>query len=113
MVKLVIQIPYFNEEATLALPLGALPRAIHAVERIETLVIDDGNTDRMLAVARAEGVDHIVELARYQGLARGVIADIVRALEEGADVIVNTAADNQCYTDDIPCLIAPVLAGRT
>lgn len=109
--KLIIQIPCFNEAGTLAVTLRALPRQAPGVDRIEWLVIDDGSTDETVAVARAEGVDHIVRLPANRGLARAFMAGLEGCLRAGADVIVNTDADNQYCADDIPALIEPVLRG--
>jgi glycosyltransferase involved in cell wall biosynthesis len=110
--KLVIQIPCFNEAAILGVTLASLPRAVPGFARVEWMVIDDGSTDQTVAVARAAGVDHIVRLGRNQGLARAFAAGIEAALRAGADVIVNTDADNQYRADDIPKLTAPILAGE-
>jgi glycosyltransferase involved in cell wall biosynthesis len=111
-VKLIIQIPCYNEEATLAETLAALPRSLPGIDTVEWLVINDGSTDRTVEVARAAGVDHIVDLPVNQGLANGFLAGIARALAEGADIIVNTDADNQYNADDIPLLVAPILERR-
>ena len=110
--KLIIQIPCYNEEAMLAETLAALPRTLPGIDTVECLVINDGSTDRTVDVARAAGVDHIVDLPVNQGLAHGFLAGIARALAEGADIIVNTDADNQYNADDIPLLIAPILERR-
>jgi glycosyltransferase involved in cell wall biosynthesis len=110
--KLIIQIPCFNEEATLGETLSHLPRRLPGVDRIEWLVINDGSTDRTLEAARAGGVDHIVDLPVNMGLAHAFAAGLARALSEGADIIVNTDADNQYNAADIPLLIAPILARR-
>jgi len=112
MRKLVIQIPCYNEEATLGVTLSALPRKISGVDAVEWLIIDDGSTDKTVEVARAHGVDHIVRLPRHQGLARAFIAGLEASLRAGADLIVNADADNQYCADDIPQLIAPILAGQ-
>lgn len=112
MHKLIIQIPCLNEEATLAITLANLPRAVAGFERVEWLVIDDGSTDRTVEVARRGGVDHIVSLPTNQGLARAFMAGIEAALRLGADVIVNTDADNQYDARSIPDLVAPILARR-
>jgi glycosyltransferase involved in cell wall biosynthesis len=112
MSTLIIQIPCFNEAATLGITLAALPRAVPGFARVEWMVIDDGSTDRTLEVAKAGGVDHIVRLGRNQGLARAFAAGIEAAVRAGADVIVNTDADNQYQADDIPKLTAPILAGE-
>ena len=112
MKKLVIQIPCYNEETTLGVALSALPREIPGVDAVEWLIIDDGSTDKTVEVARAHGVDHIVRLPRHQGLARAFIAGLEASLSAGADLIVNVDADNQYCADDIPQLIAPILAGQ-
>jgi len=109
---LVIQIPCFNEGDTLGITLAALPRHVPGFARVDWMVIDDGSTDRTIAVAKAAGVEHIVRLGRNQGLARAFAAGIEAALRAGADVIVNTDADNQYCADDIPKLTAPILAGE-
>ena len=110
--KLIIQIPCYNEEATLAQTLAALPRRVSGFDRVEWLVIDDGSRDRTDEVARRCGVDHIVTLPHNQGLARAFMAGIEASLKAGADVIVNTDADNQYDAAAIPALIAPILEGR-
>lgn len=110
--KLIIQIPCFNEEATLAQALADLPRAVPGIDRVEWLVINDGSTDATLEVARAAGVDHIVDLPVNMGLAHAFSAGLARAVSEGADIIVNTDADNQYNAADIPLLIAPILERR-
>ena len=110
--KLIIQIPCLNEEATLGETLGALPREVPGFDRVEWLVVNDGSTDRTVEVARACGVHHIVDLPFNRGLAKAFVAGIERALEEGADVIVNTDADNQYNAADIPALTAPILERR-
>ncbi len=110
--KLIIQIPCYNEAATLGITLRELPRALPGVDRVEWLVIDDGSTDATVAVARAGGVDHVVSLPTNRGLARAFMAGLAGCLRAGADVIVNTDADNQYHAGDIPALIAPVVEGR-
>jgi glycosyltransferase involved in cell wall biosynthesis len=110
--KLIIQIPCYNEEGTLAITLRALPRQIDGVDKVEWLIINDGSTDKTLEVARANGVDHIVDLGYHHGLARGFIAGLDAALRAGADIIVNTDADNQYNAEDIPKLIEPILKGE-
>jgi glycosyltransferase involved in cell wall biosynthesis len=112
MRKLIIQIPCYNEETALGVTLSALPREIPGVDVVEWLIIDDGSTDKTVEVARANGVDHIVRLPRHQGLARAFIAGLDASLGAGADLIVNADADNQYCADDIPRLIAPILAGE-
>jgi glycosyltransferase involved in cell wall biosynthesis len=109
---LIIQIPCFNEAATLGVTLAALPRAVPGFARVEWMVIDDGSTDGTIEIAKVAGVEHIVRLARNQGLARAFAAGLEAAVRAGADVIVNTDADNQYYADDIPKLTAPILAGE-
>lgn len=109
-IKLVIQIPCFNEEESLPQALGDLPRHVPGVDIVEWLVINDGSRDRTVEVARAHGVDHIVDLPVNKGLAHAFMAGIQRALAEGADIIVNTDADNQYAAADIPALVAPILA---
>ena len=109
---LIIQIPCFNEAATLGVTLASLPRAVPGFARVDWMIIDDGSTDQTVAVAKAAGVEHIVRLGRNQGLARAFAAGIEAALRAGADVIVNTDADNQYCADDIPKLTAPILAGE-
>lgn len=111
MIKLVIQIPCFNEEAALPVTLEALPRFVPGVDAVEWLVIDDGSRDRTAEVARAHGVDRVVVLPRHQGLARAFVRGLEEAVAMGADVVVNTDADNQYCADDIATLVEPVLAG--
>jgi len=112
MHKLIIQIPCLNEEQTLPATLADLPREIDGFETVEWLVIDDGSTDRTVEVARENGVDHIVRLTNNKGLASGFQAGLDAALKLGADVIVNTDADNQYKASDIPKLLTPILAGK-
>jgi len=110
--KVIIQIPCLNEEATLPATLAELPRKLPGVETVEWLVIDDGSTDRTAAVAREHGADHVLSLNGNQGLARAFVAGLLAAVERGADIIVNTDADNQYLAADIPALVAPILAGE-
>ena len=112
MTKLIIQIPCYNEEATLGLTLSQLPRHIQGVDTVEWLIINDGSRDRTVEVAKACGVDHIVNFEHNQGLAKGFMAGIEACLKAGADIIVNTDADNQYCADDIPKLIQPILEGE-
>jgi len=110
-VKLIIQIPCFNEAQSLPIALAALPRAVEGFDSVEWLVIDDGSTDETGKVAAA-AADHVITLPRNMGLARAFAAGLEAAVERGADVIVNTDADNQYCAADIPLLVAPLLAGR-
>jgi glycosyltransferase involved in cell wall biosynthesis len=109
--KLIIQIPCFNEEETLPVTLRDLPREVPGFDVVEWLVIDDGSVDRTVEVARTNGVDHIVRLTNNKGLASGFQAGLDACLKLGADVIVNTDADNQYYGPDIAKLVEPVLRG--
>ena len=110
--KLIIQIPCFNEADNLPHTVAALPRQLDGVNSIEYLVIDDGSTDATVAVARQIGVQHIVQLNTHSGLAAGFAAGLEASLHQGADIIVNTDADNQYQAEDIQRLIEPILAGR-
>ena len=110
--KLIIQIPCFNEAETLHGTLADLPREVPGVERVEWLVIDDGSTDETVEVARANGVDHIVRLTNNKGLAAAFQAGLDACLKLGADVIVNTDADNQYYGGDIHKLVQPITSGN-
>jgi glycosyltransferase involved in cell wall biosynthesis len=110
--KLIIQIPCYNEENSLPIALSALPKTIAGIDKIEILVIDDGSTDDTLVVAKQAGVDHVVSFPKNRGLARAFMAGIEKALAVGADIIVNTDADNQYRAADIPLLLAPILEGR-
>jgi glycosyltransferase involved in cell wall biosynthesis len=110
-VKLIIQIPCFDEEETLPVTLADLPREVPGFDVVEWLVVDDGSTDRTVEVAREHGVDHIVRLTNNKGLAAGFQAGLDASLKLGADVIVNTDADNQYYGPDIPKLVEPILKG--
>jgi glycosyltransferase involved in cell wall biosynthesis len=112
MRKLLIQIPCYNEEETLPRTLAALPRAVPGFEQVEWLIIDDGSTDRTVEVGRLAGADHVVSLPRNQGLARAFVAGLEACLKAGADVIVNTDADNQYDAACIPTLVAPIVEGR-
>src|SRR5262245_59487829 len=110
--KLIVQIPCLNEEGTLAETLRGIPRSIPGVDEVEVLVIDDGSTDRTSQVAREHGADHVVRFTRHKGLAAGIMAGLDACLRLGADVIVNTDADNQYPSQAIPRLLAPILAGE-
>jgi len=110
--KLIIQIPCLNEEESLPVTLSDLPREVEGFDEVEWLVIDDGSTDATIEVARAHGVDHVVRLTNNKGLAMGFQAGLDASLKLGADVIVNTDADNQYSAADIPKLVAPILRGE-
>jgi glycosyltransferase involved in cell wall biosynthesis len=110
-VKLIIQIPCLNEQETLPTTLSELPREVPGFDTVEWLVIDDGSTDRTVETAREHGVDHIVRLTSNKGLSAAFQAGLDASLKLGADVIVNTDADNQYRASDIPKLVEPVLAG--
>jgi glycosyltransferase involved in cell wall biosynthesis len=110
--KLIIQIPCLNEQDTLPTTLADLPRTVDGFDAVEWLVIDDGSTDRTIEVARANGVDHIVRLTNNKGLATAFQAGLDASLKLGADVVVNTDADNQYSGKDIPKLVEPIIAGR-
>ena len=112
MTKLIIQIPCFNEEKILPVTLKELPRSLPGVDTIEWLIIDDGSTDNTIEVARSEGVDHVVRLIGHQGLAKGFMAGLQACIEKGADIIVNTDADNQYFAGDILTLVQPILEGK-
>ena len=111
-VKLIIQIPCFNEEETLPVVLGELPRELPGVDVIEWLVIDDGSEDKTAEVARKYGVDHVVSHPENFGLARAFMTGIQASLKLGADIIVNTDADNQYKSECIPDLIKPILVNK-
>jgi glycosyltransferase involved in cell wall biosynthesis len=110
--KLIIQIPCFNEAGTLPLTLRDLPRQMAGVDRLEVLVIDDGSTDRTVEVARAGGVDHLIQLKSHRGLATAFKTGLNACLQLGADIIVNTDADNPFQAGDIPRLLEPILEQR-
>ena len=110
--KLIIQIPCYNEALTLPATLQALPRQLGSIDCIEWLIIDDGSSDNTAQIASQHGVDHIVRLKQHSGLAAGFIAGLEACLKLGADIIVNTDADNQYRADDIAKLILPVLDGK-
>jgi glycosyltransferase involved in cell wall biosynthesis len=110
--KLIIQIPCLNEEEQLPATLAELPRQVDGFDEVEWLVIDDGSTDRTVEVAIAHGVDHVVRLTNNKGLASGFQAGLDASLKLGADVIVNTDADNQYYGPDIAKLVKPIVEGN-
>ncbi len=109
--KLIIQIPCYNEAETLEIALNALPKQIEGIDQIEYLIINDGSKDDTVAVAKKWGVHHVVNFKQNKGLAKGFMAGLDGCLRNGADIIVNTDADNQYCGDDIPKLIQPILDG--
>ena len=110
--KLIIQIPCYNEEGTLPQTVEALPRQLPGIDTLEYLVIDDGSQDRTVEIAEKLGVHYVIRLPAHSGLAHSFITGIEACLRNGADIIVNTDADNQYNADDIQHLIAPILAGQ-
>lgn len=110
--KLVIQIPCYNEEKSLPITLNDLPKHIDGIDEIEVLIIDDGSKDRTVEVAKELGVNNFVEMPHNSGLAKAFVAGINKALEIGADIVVNTDADNQYCAADIEKLVKPILAGE-
>ncbi len=107
--KLLIQIPALNEEATISESLRALPRQVDGFDTVEVLLIDDGSTDDTVRIAREAGVDHVLSMGTNMGLARAFSAGLEECIRLGADVIVNTDADNQYCADDIPALVRPIV----
>ncbi len=110
--KLIVQIPCYNEENTLSQTIADIPKQIDGIDEVETLIIDDGSTDRTIEIARQLGVDHIVKQVSNRGLALAFKAGVDACLRLGADIIVNTDGDNQYYGGDIPKLIKPIIEGR-
>lgn len=110
--KLIIQIPCYNEAETLKVALDALPRQIPGIDTIEYLIINDGSQDDTVRVAREWGVHHVVNFRRNRGLAKGFMAGLDACLRNGADIIVNTDADNQYCGADIAKLVQPILEGK-
>lgn len=110
--KLIIQIPCYNEEIALPVTLSQLPKKIDGIDEIEVLISDDGSTDRTLEIAKEYGVNHIVTSTHHKGLAKTFMSGIHRALAEGADIIVNTDADNQYCADDIEKLVKPIVENK-
>lgn len=109
--KLVIQIPCYNEEKALPITLKDLPKEIEGIDEIEVLIIDDGSKDNTVEVAKSLGVKHVVNMPHNCGLAKAFVAGLQKSLEIGADIIVNTDADNQYCANDIEKLVKPILAG--
>lgn len=109
--KLIVQIPCYNEEETLPQTVGDIPRRIDGIDEVEILIIDDGSTDRTVEVAKEIGVDHIVRNTCNKGLAQTFLVGLDACLRLGADIIVNTDGDNQYKGEDIPKLVTPILAG--
>ena len=107
--KLIIQIPCYNEAETLEIALNDLPKHIDGIDEIEVVVIDDGSTDNTVETARQLGIKHFAVLSPNRGLAKAFIAGLEKSLEIGADIIVNTDADNQYDSADIENLIKPIL----
>ncbi len=110
--KLIIQIPCYNEAETLTIALDALPRHIDGIDEIEYLIINDGSKDNTVQVAKDWGVNYVVHFSKNKGLAKGFMAGIDACLRNGADIIVNTDADNQYCGDDIEKLVRPILEGK-
>lgn len=110
--KLIIQIPCYNEEVALPVTLSQLPTKIEGIDEIEVLISDDGSTDRTVEIAKDYGVKYIETSTHHRGLARTFMAGIQKALKEGADIIVNTDADNQYCAEDIEKLVIPILEKR-
>ncbi len=110
--KLIIQIPCYNEEEALTVTLNDLPRQIDGIDEIEYMIIDDGSTDRTVETAEAWGVNYIVRFPRHKGLADGFMAGIDECLRQNADIIVNTDADNQYSGRDVESIVRPILDGK-
>ncbi len=110
--KLIIQIPCYNEAETLEIALNDLPKTIEGIDEIEYLIINDGSTDKTVEVAANWGVHYVVNFARNKGLAKGFMAGLNACLEYGADIIVNTDADNQYCGADVETIVRPILEGK-
>lgn len=111
--KLIIQIPCYNEAKTLEIALNDLPRHIDGIDEIEYLIINDGSKDNTVEVARRWGVNYVVNFTQNRGLAKGFMAGLDACLRNGADIIVNTDADNQYNGDDIEKIVRPILEGKS
>ena len=110
--RLIVQIPCYNEEETLPQTVRDIPRQIDGIDQVDILIIDDGSTDRTVDVAKDIGVDHIIKNTRNKGLAKTFLIGLDACLRLGADIIVNTDGDNQYKGQDIPKLVAPILSGE-
>ena len=110
--KLIIQIPCYNEAETLEIALNALPKKIEGIDEIEVLIINDGSKDNTVEVAKNWGVNYVVSFKKNKGLAKGFMAGVDACLRNGADIIVNTDADNQYCADDIATIVRPILEGK-
>ena len=110
--KLIIKIPCYNEEKTLPITINSLPKTIEGIDEIEVLIIDDGSTDNTVKVAKELGIKHIHSLNKNYGLARAFFVGLNKAIELGADIIINTDADNQYCAEDISKLVKPILENR-
>ena len=110
--KLIIQIPCYNEEVSLPVTLSKLPKQIDGIDEMEVLVSDDGSTDRTVEIAKEYGVNHIVTCTHHRGLAKTFMSGLQKAISLGADIIVNTDADNQYNADDIEKLVKPIIEKR-
>jgi glycosyltransferase involved in cell wall biosynthesis len=110
--RLIIQIPCFDEGRTLPITLAELPTEIAGVGAIEVLIVDDGSSDQTVDIARARGVDHVVQFTAHRGLAKAFMAGLDACVQRGADIIVNTDGDNQYCAADIAKLVAPIIAGE-
>ena len=111
--KLIIQIPCYNEAETLEVALNDLPKHIDGIDTIEYLIINDGSHDDTVEVARRWGVHYVVHFGKNRGLAKGFMAGLDACLRNGADIIVNTDADNQYYGEDIETIVRPILEGKS
>lgn len=111
--KLIIQIPCYNEAEVLPITLAALPKEVDGFDEVEWLIIDDGSSDGTASIAHEHGAHHVIKHPHNRGLARSFMTGLNACLEKGADVIVNTDADNQYNAEDIPALTKPILEGNT